>query len=104
MVKSAYKQWTRSHRFRWKPGRPKAISAARKEEIAHPVADNRRMSVRAAMKLTSSLVSQESIRTIRHENGYHFYETIPVSPLTEDAKLHRVAFCNRAGHARHHIL
>jgi hypothetical protein len=61
--------------------------------MALAVGSNPRLSVRDAIDLTDQPISRESIRMIRHEMGYHFYDTIPVPPLTQDVKRRRVAFC-----------
>jgi hypothetical protein len=53
--------------------------------------EDRRLSLRTDAQILQ--VSQEPIRSLRHQPGYHFYDSIPMPALSDDVKRRRVEFC-----------
>jgi hypothetical protein len=90
--------------FRAPRGRPKKRPEATTKVIVEQVEKDRRLSVRAAagQMAPKTKISPESVRVQRHENGIHFYKTIPVPPLSDNAKAMRVQFCQERLAAHDH--
>jgi hypothetical protein len=75
-----YLVWTRHGTLTRQRGRPKSITPAISQRIVEETLENRRLPVRA---LAASLdISRESVRQLRHANGIHFYNAMPVPALT----------------------
>jgi hypothetical protein len=96
---SRYKRRGKFHWFRGQRNRPKKCPDTLKQSIALVVSSNLRLSVRPAAVVSAISLSRESIRTIRYELGYHFYDSIPIPPLSQDAKRRCIDF-HLAQHAR----
>jgi hypothetical protein len=90
-VQTFYRRWKQKRRFRGQSGRPPRISPELCEAVIDATIADRRLPVRPlAIALQ---LSRESVRQIRHKYGYHYYDSIPVPPLTAEAMANRAAFC-----------
>jgi transposase len=93
-------RYRRSHLLNmklWRPGTPSDSSLI--EIVNEPLLANRRESLRTTESffLTSSLpnLSHETIRMIRHDLGYHFYQQIVATRLTTTHKEKRILFTQK---------
>jgi hypothetical protein len=82
--------------LRAKRGPHRKITEDNRIDVIAELIRDRRLSVRSAQRSApDARISRETIRKIRHQHGYHYYDSVAVPPLSSEAKARRVAFANQ---------
>jgi hypothetical protein len=87
-----YDVWTSSGQLQHQLGRPKMRDDVVEQSIEETRADRR-----SPLRVVGPRVgaSRETVRLIRHRQGYHYYDCVPVPRLKRESKGRRVAFAER---------
>ena len=75
-----------------KRGRPAIVKLETRNQIAAEVQNNPFLPIRD--QTPNHPISRETIRKIRHDEGYNFYELTPTCNLTEEHIKKRLQYCN----------
>jgi hypothetical protein len=111
-VRKFHHRWIETKTFTHQMGRPKTITPGIEAAVIRHTVFNRRASIRDVANQSiptidlpsDSLdgstpdpffpsISRESVRLIRHKFHYHYYDSIPIPPMTDKHKAMRVQFC-----------
>jgi hypothetical protein len=89
-IRSFLKKWNSQGVFRGQIGRPKKDDRA-EEGIEATIRDRRSLirQVGAALAL-----NREQVHLTRHRNHFHFYESVPVAPISSLVKTQRLLLCH----------
>jgi hypothetical protein len=87
---NCYENWRVSQELRRSWGRPRAIGETPIEIVLQETQADRRSTLVDVASAAGT--SRETARGIRHENGYHYYESVAVPRLSAENKRARVAF------------
>jgi transposase len=90
-IRSFLTKFKNSGQFHLKCGHRFIDRTEKHDEIVRRIIDNPRLTCRA---LEGDIgVTHETIREIRHAEGLHYYECIPIPNLLERHKRQRIQFC-----------
>jgi hypothetical protein len=74
-------------------GRPPSIRQSTTAAVVAATVRDRRSSLRVVAAMDEVRISPSSVRTQRRKEGFRFYKSIPVPPLTPKRRITRVNFC-----------
>jgi transposase len=99
-VRSFLAKFDKTGMFHGTIGRPLKLISGLNQRVVADVSSDPHLSVRSetgALKAFNDAfsVSRETVRKIRHEQGYHYYDTIPMPGLGPITRANRVEFCRR---------
>jgi hypothetical protein len=106
-VRTFANHWDKYHKMKGIMGRPHKTTSNIINHVLDVTAANRRSTIRAVATQDIpreanddnqnanpvSTIGRETVRLIRHQNHFHFYDSIPVPPMTALHKVNRVNFC-----------